>query len=465
MQVSRHLQRMFDRLEDEAECEQEALRLRVAAETAALKATMTFSRASAVASVEREMELSKAREAEEARLRFEQEAQASFPNAKPLTSPSCLSLSLPEPEPELARQDAEDDRARLLVVIEENRRLGDENRCLAEEASLLRTQREEDNRRLASKMTALRVKREASRRLASDACALRGQAGEMSASAAAAAAAAAAEEVSKAAAAGGSSSSSSSSGGVGSVRPCAVSSSGPGCPADGQRPASPNPEEEGIMVVSGGGGISGSGMDGGSGGGNGGGRVVAISCTGQGVKGAEEGSATDDGLAAAPAEGADHIERAMVAPRPALLPTRRRRLSAAPGNALPPGCSVGDSSSSRGRSRRGEGGGIGHEKEKKGAVGRKTRRDIQRAMIEKEAEQVYLELKANPPPEIRALLAARTQMEKVAAAARSTLKDLKSSELVFGRQQEELRRQQQQQDEQEQSSPPPLDQDPGTDDR
>lgn len=46
---------MFDRLEEEAECEQEALRLRVAAETAALKATMTFSRASAVASVEREV--------------------------------------------------------------------------------------------------------------------------------------------------------------------------------------------------------------------------------------------------------------------------------------------------------------------------------------------------------------------------------------------------------------------------
>lgn len=46
---------MLSRLEDEAEREQEALRLRIDEETAELKATMTFSRASAVASVEQEV--------------------------------------------------------------------------------------------------------------------------------------------------------------------------------------------------------------------------------------------------------------------------------------------------------------------------------------------------------------------------------------------------------------------------
>lgn len=46
---------MLSRLEDEAEREQEALRLRIDEETVELKATMTFSRASVVASVEQEV--------------------------------------------------------------------------------------------------------------------------------------------------------------------------------------------------------------------------------------------------------------------------------------------------------------------------------------------------------------------------------------------------------------------------
>ncbi len=43
---------MLSRLEDEAGREQEALQLRIDEETAELKATMAFSRASAVASVQ-----------------------------------------------------------------------------------------------------------------------------------------------------------------------------------------------------------------------------------------------------------------------------------------------------------------------------------------------------------------------------------------------------------------------------
>lgn len=48
---------MLSRLEDEAERQQQALRLRINEETAELKATMTFSRASVVASVEQEVGL------------------------------------------------------------------------------------------------------------------------------------------------------------------------------------------------------------------------------------------------------------------------------------------------------------------------------------------------------------------------------------------------------------------------
>lgn len=52
------LRQMLSRLEDEAEQEEEALRLRIDEETEELKATMTFSRASVVASVEQEVRLS-----------------------------------------------------------------------------------------------------------------------------------------------------------------------------------------------------------------------------------------------------------------------------------------------------------------------------------------------------------------------------------------------------------------------
>lgn len=57
VQAFGQLRQMLSRLEDEAEREQEALRLRIDEETAELKATMTFSRASVVASVEQEVGL------------------------------------------------------------------------------------------------------------------------------------------------------------------------------------------------------------------------------------------------------------------------------------------------------------------------------------------------------------------------------------------------------------------------
>lgn len=49
------LLQVLDRLEDEAEQEQEALRLRIDAERLEVKATMTFSRASAIKSVEQQV--------------------------------------------------------------------------------------------------------------------------------------------------------------------------------------------------------------------------------------------------------------------------------------------------------------------------------------------------------------------------------------------------------------------------
>ena len=52
------LGQILSRLEDEAQREHEALRLRIDEETSELKATMTFSRASVVASVEQEVGLS-----------------------------------------------------------------------------------------------------------------------------------------------------------------------------------------------------------------------------------------------------------------------------------------------------------------------------------------------------------------------------------------------------------------------
>ncbi|CAM9902248.1 unnamed protein product [Ectocarpus sp. 8 AP-2014] len=381
MEGRQQLLQVLDRLEDEAEREQEALRLRIDAERSEVKATMTFSRASAIKSVEQQMELSKAREAEGAWLRAQQESAASVAKAP---SPSGLSLTLPEPEP--TREDLVGDGGRLLR--EENRRLAQENERLVEEASLLRSEAEEA-RRLAGEPSALHAKEDVGS-TAAEAYSLRG---DMSV-------------------AGASSGGECNSGPrVGAAR--AVAGGVPASPAEGQRPTT---EFSGVMLPS-------EVRDLGSNG------VVGAAAVGA-VQ--EPPASANCGLAAA---SAGRLGLMSIEPGPS--PAWPRRSSATGDSALSDNIvSVSNSSSnnSRGeRDSRSEGGERQWEEEEEEEEEEeddeeekesKRKGELQRA-IEEEAERVYLELRANPPPAIRALLEARGEMDKLVAEARSTLEGLK----------------------------------------
>ncbi|CAN0515661.1 unnamed protein product, partial [Ectocarpus sp. 12 AP-2014] len=374
MEGRQQLLQVLDRLEDEAEREQEALRLRIDAERSEVKATMTFSRASAIKSVEQQMELSKAREAEGVWLRAQQESAASAAKAP---SPSGLSLTLPEPEP--TRAHLVGDGGRLLC--EENRRLAQENERLVEEASLLRSEAEEA-KRLAEELSALHAKEEEGS-TAVEACSLRG-------------------DMSVAGASGGGECNSGPR--VGAAR--AVAGGVPASPAEGQRPTT---EVSGVMLPSG-------VRDSGSNGVVGAAAVWAVQ---------EPPTSANCGLAAA-----SFGRLGLMSIEPGPSPAWPRRSSATGGSALSDNIvSVSNSSSnnSRGeRDSRSEGGERQWEEEEDDEEEQESRRkgELQRA-IEEEAERVYLELRANPPPAIRALLAARGEMDKLAAEARSTLEGLK----------------------------------------
>ncbi|CAM9415072.1 unnamed protein product [Ectocarpus sp. 6 AP-2014] len=378
MEDRQQLLQVLGRLEDEAEREQEALRLRIDAERSEVKATMTFSRASAIKSVEQQMELSKAREAEGAWLRAQQESAASVAKAP---SPSGLSLTLPEPEP--TREDFVGDGGRLLR--EENRRLAQENERLVEEASLLRSDAEEA-RRLAGELSALRAKEDVGS-AAAETCFLRG----------------------------GMSVAGASGGGECTSEPCvgaarAVAGGVPTSPAEGERPAA---EVSGVMLPRE---VRDSGSNG----------VVGAAAVGA-VQ--EPPASANYGLAAA---SAGRLGLMSIEPGPS--PAWPRRSSATGGSALSDNIvSVSNSSSnnSRGeRDSRSEGGERQWEEEEEEEEDdeeeKESRRkgELQRA-IEEEAERVYLELRANPPPAIRALLEARGEMDKLVAEARSTLEGLK----------------------------------------
>ncbi|CAM9462141.1 unnamed protein product [Ectocarpus sp. 13 AM-2016] len=375
MEGRQQLLQVLDRLEDEAGREQEALRLRIDTERSEVKATMTFSRASAIKSVEQQMELSKAREAEGAWLRAQQESAASAAKAP---SPSGLSLTLPEPEP--TRADLVGDGGRLLC--EENRRLAQENERLVEEASLLRSEAEEATR-LAEELSALRAKEEEGS-TAAEACSLRG-------------------DISVAAASGGGECDSGPR--VGAAR--AAAGGAPSSLAEGQRPTT---EVSGVMLPSG-------VLDSGSNGVVGAAAVWAVQ---------EPPASANCGLAAA-----SFGRLGLMSIEPGPSPAWPRRSSATGGSALSDNIvSVSNSSSnnSRGeRDSRSEGGERQWEEEEEDDEEEQESRrkgELQRA-IEEEAERVYLELRANPPPAIRALLAARGEMDKLAAEARSTLEGLK----------------------------------------
>lgn len=321
------------------------------------------------------MELSKAREAEGAWLRAQQESAASAAKAP---SPSGLSLTLPEPEP--TREDLVGDGGRLLR--EENRRLAQENERLVEEASLLRSEAEEA-RRLAEELSALRAKEEEGS-TAAGACSLPG-------------------DMSVAGASGGGECNSGPR--VGAAR--AVGGGVPASPAEGQRPTT---EVSGVMLPSE---VRDSGSNG----------VVGAAAVGA-VQ--EPPASASCGLAAA---SAGRLGLMSIEPGPS--PAWPRRSSATGGSALSDNIvSVSNSSSnnSRGeRDSRSEGGERQWEEEEEDDEEEKESRrkgELQRA-IEEEAERVYLELRANPPPAIRALLAARGEMDKLVAEARSTLEDLK----------------------------------------
>ncbi|CAM9718818.1 unnamed protein product, partial [Hapterophycus canaliculatus] len=381
---------MLDRLEKEAQHKQEALRRRIDEESVEVKATMTFSRASAVKSVEQEIELRKAREAEEARLRSQKEEQAAVkeisPNATKPTKQRSLSLSLPEPE--LEREDAEDDHRRL---VEENQRLNNDNKRLVEEASSLRARGEEARRLAQEEASLLRAKEEGkNERLAAEVCSLR-------------------EQVKGC---GGDSSSGSSSSGSSSSEPCIVAAviiagSAPGSPADVQQPTTPSPEEEvsGVASVSSHDeeGVPGSGL------------------------GSDVSSVTKAGDGSPVPESADHLQLVLFETVPS--PSRRRRVDAATGHALAGDGSGGSysnySSNSSNRSSRDDSFGSGREgcrrEREEDRSPRRERAELER-WIEIEAERVYTELRANPPPSIKALLAAREEMDGLAAEARSTLK-------------------------------------------
>lgn len=317
-----------------------------------------------------QMELHKAREAEMVRVRCQQEIEASLNNAK-------LPLSLPEPE--LAREDAEDGLRRLL---EENQRLKDKNGGLASDVSSLRAQVKE---------------------LSGAAVAAPAFGGTSSKPSAAAIA--------------------------------LVASRAPGSPADGQRPATPSPEEEisGTVVSVGVGRATGLDLD----------AVDVVAAATTTASSAEVGAQLREGeeeeeggkvaaVEGPPPVGAENIEMlelALVAP--SLSRTRgQRRLSSATatGRAQFWGAdgAFGDESCSKSASRAEGSRGGELEKEEKGdeeETRRQEKAAIQR-VIEEEAERVYLELRANPPPEIKALLAARQEMDETAAAARTTLRDL-----------------------------------------
>lgn len=307
-------------------------------------------------------------------------------------SPSCLPLSLPEPE--LAREDAEDGVRRLL---EENRRLKDENGGLGSAVSLLRARVE---------------------KLSVAAAAFGGTISEPCAAAMAIAA-----------------------------------SSTPGSPADGQRPATPSPEEEISGTVLGGGKPTGLSFD------AVGAAVIATTASAERRaerqeeeedKEEEDGDvAATDGPSPTGAGRLEVLELAVVAPSSSSAPTfGERRLSpttarffgGAGGTFGADACSKSAGSTDGGR-------GVEHGEEDRGGeeeTRRREKAEIQR-VIEEEAERVYLELRANPPPEIKALLAARQEMDEISAVARSTLRDLNSSGVLAGWQQQQ----------QQQSAPPP----------
>ena len=351
-------------------------------------------------------ELRKAREAEVVRLRFQQQVGAS-PHTE-LVSPSCLPLALPEPE--LAREDAEDSLRRLL---EENKRLKDENTGLASEVSSLRAQVEEISAAPATVAAAASTTTTTTfsgthSRARADAMAL-------------------------------------------------VAPSNPGSPADGQRSATPSPEDEisGIVVSGRGEGPTGLGLD----------AVGVVAVTTDSEQGGQEDgkgrtAAAIDVPAPLGAENLEVLEMALVAP---LSPSPRHgqgRLSpaTATGRAQFWGAdgACGDDAGSKSASSADGGGGGLHEQGDRGGEAEEMRHrekaEIQR-VIEQEAERVYRELRANPPPEIKALLAAREEMDEVSAAARTTLRELKSSGVLPGGQQHQ----------QSAPSPPPLDQDSGSD--
>eukprot|EP00903_Cladosiphon_okamuranus_P012227 g11467.t1 len=330
---------MLSRMEVEAEHEQEALRLRIDEETAELRATMSFSRASVVASVEQERELRKARKAEAVRLRLQQEAGPS-PNTE-LARPSCLPLSLPEPE--LAREDAEDS---LRLLLDENRRLKDENSGLSSEVSSLRAQVE-----------AL------------------------------------------------------------SAAPIAAAATSSG--------TSSTPEEEisgAAMVSVGGGEPTSRGLD------AIGDVVAGATASAEGGKEDEESGQVAGKGGLAPAGRAENVEvlaLALIAPpssprhgerqfSPATA-TDRAQFWGADGAFGDDACSKTTGSTDSDREGKHEKG--GRESEEEGDMRHHEKADIDR-VIEEEAERVYVELRANPPPEIKALLAARQEMDKASATAR-----------------------------------------------
>ncbi|CAM9903961.1 unnamed protein product [Ectocarpus fasciculatus] len=320
------------------------------------------------------MELSKAREAEGAWLRAQQESAASAAKAP---SPSGLSLTLPEPEP--TREALVGDGGRLLR--EENRRLAEENGRLVEEASLLRSEAEEAKRR-AEELSALRAQEEEGR-TAVEACSLRG-------------------DMSIARASGG--------GGDCSSGPCvgATSAVAGGVPVSGVMLPSKVPDSGLNGVV-----------------------VVAAAEAGQGYPALANVGLAAAAVAADGTAGAGRLGLMSIEPGPS--PAWPRRSSAGGDSALSDNIvSISNSSSnnSRGgeRDSRSEGGERQWEEEEDDEEEKDSRRkaELQRA-IEEEAERVYLELRANPPPAIRALLAARGEMDELVAEARSTLAGLKPS--------------------------------------
>ncbi|CAM9373009.1 unnamed protein product, partial [Scytosiphon promiscuus] len=448
MAASQQIRQMLDQLEEEARREQAALRRRIDEESAEVKATMAFSRALAVKSVEQEMEFRKARETEEARLRSQKEKReaeevASTTAPKPANL-SSLSLSLPEPE--LEREDAEDDRPRL---VEENRRLSDDNRRLAEEASALRVQGEERQRLAEEQASVLLAKEEEeNKRLATEVCALREQVKEMQGAAASAAAASAA------AGQGGYSCGESGRVRGSSSEPCvvpaavALADSAPGSPADGQRPATPSPEEEVSGVVS----VSSDSEDEVPGSGLGVDVGVARVTDPKIVAAVERAKKVDDSsgsvsgdVAGTPApESAEHLQLVLFEPVPSSSRSRRWEVPAASarrgdGSGGRRGGSVGDRSRSCSSSSRSNwsawssrDGSFGSEREgfrgrrDEDEPARRTMAEVDR-LIRIEAERVYTELRADPPPAVRALLDARKEMDGLAAEARSTLKGLNAS--------------------------------------